>query len=343
MKLIVTGGAGFIGSAFVAQSIMRGDEVIVLDKFTYAGHHENLDCIKDKSRLQIVTGDICDSALASRLLREQQSDAVVNFAAESHVDNSISSPGIFIKTNIEGTYNLLENSRKYWNELVVEKKEKFRFVQISTDEVYGSLGATGKFSEESPIRPNSPYSASKAAGDHLARAWYETYRFPAIITNCSNNYGPRQFPEKLIPKTILDALSGRKIGIYGDGKNVRDWIHVEDHCTGVHLALTRGNPGETYCFGGNAERNNIETANKICEILDAIRPRKAGSHKEQITFIKDRPGHDKRYAIDDAKAARELGFKRKYNFEKGIEATVEWYLQNRGWADSVTHKEKARA
>ncbi len=343
MKLIVTGGAGFIGSAFVAQALERGDDVIVLDKFTYAGHRENLDWIKDKSRLKIIAGDICDGALVPRLLREQQSDAIVNFAAESHVDNSISSPGIFIKTNIEGTYNLLETGQKYWSGLPGEKKGRFRFVQISTDEVYGSLGSTGKFSEESPVRPNSPYSASKAAGDHLVRAWHETYGFPAIVTNCSNNYGPRQFPEKLIPKTILDAIAGKKIGIYGDGKNVRDWVHVADHCAGVHLAVTRGKPGQTYCFGGNAERSNIETANKICEILDEVRPRKAGSYKEQITFIKDRPGHDRRYAIDDAKAVRELGFKRKYNFEKGIRATVEWYLESRAWIDSVTHKEKVSA
>jgi len=341
MKLIVTGGAGFIGSAFVAQSIERGDEIIVLDKFTYAGHRKNLDGIKDQSRLKIVTGDICDAALTQQLLREQQSDAIINFAAESHVDNSISSPGVFIKTNIEGTYNLLETSREYWSELTEEKKGNFRFVQISTDEVYGSLGATGKFSEESPVRPNSPYSASKAAGDHLVRAWFETYGFPAIVTNCSNNYGPRQFPEKLIPKTILNAISGEKICIYGDGKNVRDWIHVEDHCAGVYLALTHGAPGQTYCFGGNAERNNIETANKICEILDEINPRKDGSYKGQITFIKDRLGHDKRYAINDAKAARELGFKRKYNFEKGIESTVGWYLQNNDWINSVTKKERA--
>jgi len=342
MKIIVTGGAGFIGSMFAAKAVERGDEVIVLDALTYAGHPENLESIKNKS--QLVVGDICDAALAYELLCGQGSDAIINFAAESHVDNSISGPGIFIKTNVEGTYSLLEAARKYWNGLTGTKKNNFRFIQISTDEVYGSLGEAGKFNEETPMRPNSPYSASKAAGDHLARAWHETYGLPTIITNCSNNYGPRQFPEKLIPKSILDAISGRKIGIYGDGKNIRDWIHVEDHAEGVQLALVKGKPGETYCFGGNAERNNSETANKICEILDELRPLANGkSYKSQITFITDRPGHDRRYAIDDAKAVRELSFKRKYDFAGGLEATVKWYLENQAWIDSVTDKSSLRA
>ena len=256
--LLVTGGAGFIGSCFVTQAVALGDTVIVLDLLTYAGHRENLDGIEQPAasggKYQLVVGSINDGKLVSRLLTEHNVDAIINFAAESHVDNSINSPSIFIETNITGTYTLLEASLAYFRTLSGEKKQQFRYVQISTDEVYGSLGDTGKFNEETSMRPNSPYSSSKAAGDHLVRAWYETYDLPTIITNCSNNYGPRQYPEKLIPHMITRALAGNTLPVYGDGKNIRDWIHVEDHCRGVRLALEKGLPGQTYCLGGNAER-----------------------------------------------------------------------------------------
>ncbi len=266
-NLLVTGGAGFIGSCFVAQCVARGCNVTVLDALTYAGHRENVD-----KRATFVKGDIADRALVLKLLREHHIGWVVNFAAESHVDNSIAGPKPFIDTNITGTFQLLEASREYWN-----GKKDFRFLQISTDEVYGSLGPTGKFSETSPLKPNSPYSASKAAGDHLARAWHETYGMPTITTHCTNNYGPRQHPEKLIPNMIRCALAGEKLPVYGDGKNVRDWIHVEDHCNGVWLALEKSKPGETYDFGGDAEVENIALVKTICALLDSKRPKKSGS------------------------------------------------------------------
>lgn len=341
--LLVTGAAGFIASMFAAQRVAEGDRVIVLDALTYAGHRENLEWIDAADgQLELVVGNITDRALVDRLLTEYQPDALVNFAAESHVDNSISASAVFIETNINGTHTLLEASREYWNGLEAAKKDRFRYVQISTDEVYGSLGETGKFSETTPMAPNSPYSASKAAGDHLARAWYETYGLPTIVTNCTNNYGPRQHPEKLIPRMITCALAGDPLPIYGDGKNIRDWIHVEDHCHGVYLALRDGIPGQTYCFGGNAEKTNIETVDALCEALDRLQPRADGeSYKTQKTFVKDRPGHDRRYAIDDSKAQRELGFTRAYNFESGMEATVRWYLENTKWCDAILHKKKA--
>ncbi|NDF13098.1 MAG: NAD-dependent epimerase/dehydratase family protein, partial [Proteobacteria bacterium] len=246
-------------------------------------------------------------------------------------------------TNVTGTFQMLEASRRYWNGLAGTKKESFRFVQVSTDEVYGSLGPTGKFTENSPMQPNSPYSASKAAGDHLARAWFETYHMPTIVTNCTNNYGPRQFPEKLIPAMITRGLAGQPLGIYGKGDNIRDWIHVEDHTRGVYLALTKGKPGETYCFGGNSERTNVQVVEALCDTLDALRPRKDGkSYREQITFVADRPGHDFRYAIDDSKAEKTLGYKRNYlNFEQGLKATVQWYLDNTAWCEKVTQKKRA--
>jgi dTDP-glucose 4,6-dehydratase len=335
--LLVTGGAGFIGSSFVAEAVAKGDTVIVLDALTYAGHRANLEWISGEGSYHLVVGSINDSKLVSRLLKEYAVDAVVNFAAESHVDNSIDSPAIFIETNITGTYSMLETSLAYWRELTGAKKQNFRYVQISTDEVYGSLGETGKFNEETPMRPNSPYSASKAAGDHLVRAWYETYGLPTILTNCSNNYGPRQFPEKLIPHMITRALSGQALPVYGDGKNVRDWIHVEDHCHGVMLALEKGRPGETYCLGGNAERQNIDLVHSLCSILDELQPREAGQpYKSLIKFVADRAGHDRRYAIDDNKAVRELGFTRRYSFEEGLKATVQWYLENGNWCSAVT-------
>jgi dTDP-glucose 4,6-dehydratase len=341
--LLVTGGAGFIGSTFVGQMVDKGHKVIVLDALTYAGHPENLDYIENTAGFELVVGNICDPVLVPKLLVEHQVDAVVNFAAESHVDNSITGSAIFIETNINGTYNMLESSRQYWDALEGAKKENFRFVQISTDEVYGSLGAEGYFTEDSRIEPSSPYSASKAAGDHLARAWFETYKFPALTTNCTNNYGARQFPEKLIPAMITRALSGEPLGIYGSGENVRDWIHVEDHCNGIYLALTKGTLGEVYCFGGRNEKNNIETVHAICDVLDDLRPRADGkSYKEQITFVGDRKGHDFRYAMDDKKAEEKLGFTRIHkDFTTGMRDTVEWYLANDAWCQAVTSKQKA--
>jgi len=327
-SLLITGGAGFIGSAFVREAVARGQSTVVLDALTYAGHRVNLEGVDCK----LVVGDIRDGALVSSLLREHSIDAIVHFAAESHVDNSISKPAAFIETNIVGTYRLLEAAREYWGGLKPEKKEYFRFLQVSTDEVYGSLGPKGAFNETTAMKPNSPYSASKAAGDHLARAWCHTYDLPVIVTNCSNNYGPRQHPEKLIPHMITRALAGESLPVYGDGRNVRDWIHVEDHCAGLALALENGVIGETYCFGGAAERANIDLVEAICIILDKARPHnRGGSYQSQIAFVKDRLGHDRRYAIDDKKARKELGFKRKHDFESGLKATVEWYLANEAW------------
>jgi dTDP-glucose 4,6-dehydratase len=338
--LLVTGGAGFIGSCFVAQQIACGKRVVVLDALTYAGHRENLDGINSE-KLIFVKGDIRDGALVARLLKEHNITGVVDFAAESHVDNSIARPAAFIETNVLGCYTLLESSRSWYNGLNNAAQEHFRFVHVSTDEVYGSLGETGKFTEESPMRPNSPYSASKAAGDHLCRAWFHTYGLPVIVTNCTNNYGARQFPEKFIPRIITTALAGEKIPIYGDGKNIRDWIHVEDHCTGVALALEKGRAGETYAFGGDAERNNIQVAETICKILDEMQPRSDGqSYKKQMSFVPDRAGHDRRYAIDDSKAQRELGFSRRYQFEDGLRDTVSWYLENNNWRTAVTKNYK---
>jgi dTDP-glucose 4,6-dehydratase len=320
--LLVTGGAGFIGSTFVRQQSALGRNVVVLDALTYAGHEANLAGVD----AQLVIGDICETQRVLELLKKHQIEAIVNFAAESHVDRSIDSPGAFIDTNIRGTYSLLQAAFEYWR----AKQPPFRFVQISTDEVYGSLGATGKFSETTPYQPNSPYSASKASADLLVRAWHHTFGLPTLTTNCSNNYGPRQFPEKLIPHMIDCAISGRPLPVYGDGGNVRDWIHVEDHCSGVGLAMEKGKPGNTYCFGGNAERSNLEVVKLLCQELE--------SHKPRIEFVKDRPGHDRRYAIDDSLAVRELGFKRKYRFEDGLAQTVRWYLDNAQWKETVLSK-----
>ncbi|MCE3231837.1 MAG: dTDP-glucose 4,6-dehydratase [Rickettsiaceae bacterium] len=325
MNILVTGGAGFIGSTFVAQSAKRGDNIIVLDALTYAGNIDNLKNIPCK----LIQGNICDRQLVDKILREHNIEAVVNFAAESHVDNSINASAVFIETNITGTYTMLEATRNYWNSLPEAKKNNFRYVQISTDEVFGDLelNSDTKFIETTPYAPSSPYSASKAAADHLAHAWHRTYGLPVIITNCSNNYGPRQYPEKLIPHMISCALDGRLLPVYGDGKNVRDWIHVEDHCNGVYLALTKGKLGESYCFGGNAEKSNIDLVNSLCEILDELSPKTNCSYKSQITFVKDRAGHDRRYAIDDRKAVKELDFTRQYTFDEGLKTTVQWYLE----------------
>lgn len=340
-RILVTGGAGFIGSSFVAQAVKQGMQVIVLDALTYAGHRCNLEWIEatKAGSWQLVEGNICDGKLVGDLLVAHKLEAVVNFAAESHVDNSIARPAAFIDTNIMGTYTLLEASRHYWAMLPDDRKAQFRYLQISTDEVYGSLGPTGKFNEETPMRPNSPYSASKAAADHLARAWFHTYKLPTLVTNCTNNYGPRQYPEKLIPLMITRAIAGGQMPVYGDGQNVRDWIHVEDHCRGIALALEHGKPGETYCFGGDAERNNMEVVHTLCDTLDIIHPRRDGrSYRDQIAFVADRAGHDRRYAIDDTKARRELGFTRQYNFEEGLRATVEWYLANQDWCREMVRQ-----
>lgn len=333
-NILVTGGAGFIGSTFVAQCVARGCKIIVLDKLTYAGHRENLEWIQ--GGWDLVVGDIADRDLVLKLLREHAIDALVNFAAESHVDNSISGPKAFVDTNITGTFMLLEAAREY-----AKEKKNFRYLQISTDEVYGELGETGKFSETTPYAPNSPYSASKAASDHLVRAWHETYGLDTITTHCTNNYGPRQHPEKLIPRMISCALAGEKLPVYGKGANVRDWIHVEDHANGIWLALTKGKSGQPYDFGGNAEEQNINLVKKICAILDTKRPKNSGKYEEQIAFVTDRLGHDLRYAMDDSKAQRELGFTRGYTLVDGLEKTVDWYLDNQAWCNEITRKKAA--
>jgi dTDP-glucose 4,6-dehydratase len=336
-SLLVTGACGFIGSSFVRQAVNQGYKVIVLDALTYAGHRENLEGVSH----ELIVGNIKDEALVRDLLKSHSIQGLINFAAESHVDRSITGPSAFIETNIQGTFNLLSCAYEYWKNLDEQIKENFRYVQISTDEVYGSLGPTGKFDETLPYKPNSPYSASKAAADHLVRAWFHTYGLPTITTNCSNNYGPRQFPEKLIPHMIACALASKPLPVYGDGGNVRDWIHVEDHCDGILLALTKGQPGSTYCFGGNAERNNLDVVKTICKELDQLLPR--GDHKsygDLITFVTDRLGHDRRYAIDDAFAQKELGFKRRYTFENGLKNTIQWYLDNTAWSKAVTGAKK---
>jgi dTDP-glucose 4,6-dehydratase len=306
--------------------------VTVLDALTYAGHRENLEGLA----CELVVGDIRDGAKVRALLEQIRPDGLVHFAAESHVDRSIEGPAAFLETNVMGTFELLRASREY---LERHQPPAWKYVQVSTDEVYGSLGETGKFSEETPFAPNSPYSASKASADHFVRAWHHTFGFPAVVTHCSNNYGPRQYPEKLIPHMIRCALEGKALPVYGDGQNVRDWIHVDDHCTGVYLALTVGRPGETYCFGGNAEKKNLDLVHILCDHLDRLKPRSDGkSYRTQIAFVKDRLGHDRRYAIDDRKAERELQFTRKHRFESGLEQTIRWYLENERWSQTVLAK-----
>ena len=336
--IIATGLAGFIGSSFPRLKPNNNLRIIAVDKLTYVGHLANLRGLP-KETLEFVKGDIGDTELIPQLLNKHKPIAVVNFAAESHVDNSISGPGAFINTNILGVFNLLEATKIYWKSLASNDKNQFRFLQVSTDEVFGSLQPKDpKFSETTSYSPNSPYSASKAASDHLVRAWFHTYGLPTIITNCSNNYGPRQFPEKLIPRMILNAIEEKPLPIYGAGLNIRDWIHVEDHCRGIWSALLNGQPGESYCFGGNSERRNIDVAHRICEILDSKKPRANGhSYRDLITHVEDRAGHDFRYAIDDSKAQKELGYVRQYNeFESGLTATVNWYLENSDWIKTVT-------
>lgn len=334
---LVTGGAGFIGSCFVLQSVKAGDVVINLDKLTYSGNLENLDKIKNATNHVFVRGDIGDEKLVKDLLEKYQPEAVINFAAESHVDRSILDPDVFVKTNVLGTEVLLRVVKDWWKNLDEEKKNKFRFHHISTDEVFGTLTMDDPaFTEETPFAPNSPYSASKASSDHFVRAYHETYGLPTVITNCSNNYGPRQFPEKLIPLMTLNALAGKPLPIYGTGENIRDWLHVEDHCDAIYEVLTKGSVGQTYNIGGRAERNNLFIVNKICEILDEIKPRSDGkSYKEQITFVKDRLGHDLRYAINCSKIEKELGWKPKHNFEDGLKETIQWYLSNEDWVKNI--------
>ncbi|MEZ4881741.1 MAG: dTDP-glucose 4,6-dehydratase [Flavobacteriaceae bacterium] len=329
-KVLITGGAGFIGSNYVEYVLKNSkDEIFVLDKLTYAGNLQNLEAVSDK--INFIKGDICDLEFIQKLFAEHQFQKVVHFAAESHVDNSISGPSEFIQTNIVGTFNLLQCVYKTWmsgpNDLKDEFK-KARFLHISTDEVYGTLGETGLFTEETSYAPNSPYSASKASSDFIVRSYFHTYGLPVVTTNCSNNYGPNQHKEKLIPTIIRKAISGQPIPIYGDGKNVRDWLYVRDHCSGIYLALENGKLGETYNIGGRNERENLYIANVICELLDEMLPKQA-SYKEQITFVKDRPGHDFRYAIDASKIENELGWKAEENFESGIRKTIEWYLNNK--------------
>ncbi len=333
---LVTGGAGFIGGNFVLEAVGKGIRVINLDALTYAGNLDTLASLDGNPDHVFVQGDIGDRALVSRLLAEHQPDAVVNFAAESHVDRSIDGPGAFIQTNVVGTLGLLEAVRDYWRGLQDDKRDAFRFLHVSTDEVYGSLGETGKFTEATPFAPNSPYSASKAASDHLVRAFHHTYGLPVLTTNCSNNYGPYHFPEKLIPLIIARALAGEPLPVYGDGKNVRDWLYVSDHCAAIRTVLEKGRPGETYNVGGDAERQNIEVVQTICKLLDERRPREDGMARvSQITYVADRPGHDRRYAIDASKLQTELGWRPQYTFEKGIARTVDWYLDNQAWVTRV--------
>jgi len=337
--IIVTGGAGFIGSAVVRQFINDTDyNVVNVDKLTYAGNLQSLASVSDNPRYRFEKVDICDAAEVARLFREHKPDAVMHLAAESHVDRSISGPATFIQTNIVGTYTLLEAARSYWNELDASGKGAFRFHHISTDEVYGSLGDTGFFTEDMPYEPNSPYSASKASSDHLVRAWHHTYGLPVVTTNCSNNYGPYHFPEKLIPLVILNAVNGKPLPIYGKGDNIRDWLYVDDHARALRLVLERGKLGETYNIGGWNEKTNLEVVQSICTILDELHPQGA-PHNKLITYVADRPGHDKRYAIDANKIARDLGWKPQENFESGLRKTVEWYLSNDAWVKGVTSGE----
>lgn len=333
---LVTGGAGFIGGNFVLRAVARGVRVINLDALTYAGNLDTLASIQDNPLHVFVQGNIGDRGLVARLLAEHQPDAVVNFAAESHVDRSIDGPAAFIETNVVGTLGLLESVRDYWKSLEGGRRDAFRFLHVSTDEVYGSLGDTGKFTETTPYAPNSPYSASKAASDHLVRAFHHTYGLPVLTTNCSNNYGPYHFPEKLIPLIIARALAGEPLPVYGDGRNVRDWLFVGDHCEAIRTVLQGGRVGETYNVGGNAEMQNLEVVHTICRLLDARRPRADGQPRaSQITFVADRPGHDRRYAIDASKLRDELGWEPEYTFERGIAETVDWYLANQDWVTRV--------
>jgi len=339
MAIIVTGGAGFIGSNFILNWLSHSDETIInIDKLTYAGNIKNLDSVSDDPRLKFVKCDIGDQNVIDALLQDHTPRAILNFAAESHVDRSIEGPAAFIQTNIVSTFHLLESTKKYWQALDKNDQDRFRFLHVSTDEVYGSLDADDPaFSETNQFQPNSPYAASKASSDHLVRAYHHTYGLPVLTTNCSNNYGPYQFPEKLIPLIIHRALNGENLPIYGDGKNIRDWLFVTDHCTAIEQVLTRGTLGETYNIGGNNEKTNIEVVETICNILDQMRPKGDGtSYKQQITFVKDRMGHDRRYAIDAKKIAGDIGWGPSETFETGLQKTVGWYLDHPDWINDIT-------
>ena len=333
---LVTGGAGFIGGNFVLDAVVRGTRIVNLDALTYAGNRDTLASLDGDERHVFVQGDIGDRARVASLLEAHKPDAIINFAAESHVDRSIEGPAAFVQTNVVGTLSLLESARDYWRALPAGAKEAFRFLHVSTDEVYGSLGESGRFTEQTPYAPNSPYSASKAASDHLVRAFHHTYGLPVLTTNCSNNYGPYQFPEKLIPLVIARALAGEPLPIYGDGKNVRDWLYVADHCSAIRMVLDGGRIGETYNVGGDAEMQNIDVVHAICTLLDARRPREDGQPRaSQITYVADRPGHDRRYAIDASKLKRELGWQPAHSFQQGIADTVDWYLSHQDWVQRV--------
>ncbi len=339
-RILVTGGAGFIGSALVRHLIEHSDHRILnLDKLTYAGNPRSLDGLAHHPRYRFVEGDIGDAALVGAILDDFEPDIVTHLAAESHIDRSIDGPAAFIETNIVGTFVLLSRTLEYWRTLKSDAKWRFRFHHISTDEVFGSLGAEGFFTEATPYDPRSPYSASKAASDHLVRAWGHTHGLPVLVTNCSNNYGPRQFPEKLIPLTIVNALAGKPLPVYGEGRNVRDWLHVDDHVRALVAVFEAGKPGESYLVGGSCERANLEVVERLCASLDALRPRAGGApHRDLIAFVADRPGHDLRYAIDPAKIARELGWRPRETFESGIDKTVRWYLDNPQWWEPIVRR-----
>jgi dTDP-glucose 4,6-dehydratase len=336
--ILVTGGAGFIGSNFILQRMEKDTAPVVnLDKLTYAGNLRNLESVASDSRYEFVHGDVGDRSLVRRLLDQHEPCAIVHFAAESHVDRSIRGPDDFIRTNVDGTFALLEETRAYWADRNDEERKRFRFLHVSTDEVYGSLGPNDPpFCETTSYAPNSPYSASKAASDHLVRAYHHTYGLPTLTTNCSNNYGRFQFPEKLIPLMILNARAGEPLPVYGDGQNVRDWLYVEDHCEAIAAVLAKGGAGETYCIGGWNEKRNMEIVETICDVLDEIAPAKGASRRSLIAFVKDRPGHDRRYAMDARKIERELGWRPKETFESGIRKTVGWYLDHEEWVRDVT-------
>tara|TARA_Y100001970_G_scaffold242289_1_gene306585 strand:- start:33916 stop:34965 length:1050 start_codon:yes stop_codon:yes gene_type:complete len=336
MKIFVTGGCGFIGSNFVIEQINKGNEILNFDKITYAANQDNLLEINQNSNYHFIKGDIQDSKKISLEINAFNPDIIINFAAESHVDRSIDGPEEFIGTNIIGTYKLLQCSLGYYDSLQIENKRNFKFIHVSTDEVYGSLGEKGYFSETSPYKPSSPYSASKASSDHLVNAWHHTFNLPTIITNCSNNYGPYQFPEKLIPLIIISCLNGKELPIYGDGKNIRDWLYVKDHCTALDCVINNGKFGETYNIGGNEEKTNLDIVNTICSVLDKKMPLKNGlKYSNSIIYVKDRPGHDFRYAIDSSKIKNELNWQPQYQFESAIVDTIDWYIQNQSWWNKI--------
>jgi dTDP-glucose 4,6-dehydratase len=336
MRVIVTGGAGFIGSALVRHLVLdKCYDVLTLDALTYAGYEASLRAVEGKANHRFLKADICDRAAMDAAIAEFRPDRIMHLAAESHVDRSIDGPGEFIQTNIVGTFTLLQEALRYWRGLSPDRRSQFRFLHISTDEVFGSLGKDGYFTETTSYSPNSPYSASKASSDHLVRAWRETYDLPTMVTNCSNNYGPYHFPEKLIPHIIIKGLAGEPLPVYGDGQNIRDWLYVEDHAKALTLVLERGAVGETYNVGGRNERTNLHVVESICDMLDEMSPRTAGPRRGLISFVADRPGHDRRYAIDASKLERELGWRADENFESGLAKTVRWFFDNRNWWQTI--------